>query len=177
MKKTITIFALSITFMIIYFLHINFFNYFTIAGVKPNLFVILVLFIGLYAGKRMGTAFGIGIGLIIDSVGSSVIGGSAVALGLVGFLGGYLEKNFSKDSKITVILMCILSTASYETFIYLYNGLILVSNIEIFLFIKILFIELLYNTLLTIIIYPLMQKLVYKMEGVFKKHQILTRYF
>ena len=108
MRKTVTILVLTIVFIIIYFLQINFFNWFTIASVQPNLFVMFVMFIGLYAGKRMGTGFGLAIGLVIDILSSNMIGQSAIALGVIGFLGGYLEKNFSKDSKITVILMCLL---------------------------------------------------------------------
>ena len=57
MKKAIVIFILFIVFIIAYFLELNFFSWFTIAGVKPNLFIMLVLFIGLYAGIRMGTTF------------------------------------------------------------------------------------------------------------------------
>lgn len=55
--------------------------------------------------------------------------------------------------------MCIVSTMAYEIFGYLYRGIVLTSNIEIGIFIKKLLIELLYNTLLTIIMYPLMRKL------------------
>lgn len=91
--------------------------------------------------------------------------------------GGFLEKNLSKDSKITVMLMCIASTAIYEIFVYIYRGVTLSSNIEFWIFIKILLIEVLYNTLLTIIIYPLMRILGYKIEDIFKKEQMLTRYF
>ena len=69
-----------------------------------------------------------------------------------------MEKNLSKDSKITVMLMVIVATAGYEIFMYLYRGTILSANIEMGEFIKILFIELFFNTLLTIILYPLMQK-------------------
>ena len=65
----------------------------------------------------------------------------------------------------------------YETFVYIYRATVLGSNVEVLMFIKILLIEILYNTLLTIILYPLMQKLGYIMEGIFKKTQILTRYF
>lgn len=93
------------------------------------------------------------------------------------FFGGYLEKDFSKDSKITVMLMCMTATAGYELFVYLYKGAVLSANIELLLFIKILVIEIIYNTLLTIILYPLMQKLGYKMESVFNRTQVLTRYF
>ena len=91
--------------------------------------------------------------------------------------GGYLEKNLSKDSKITVMILVAIGTISYETFIYLYRAMIYSSNIEILLFIRILAIEVLFNTLLTIIIYPLMQKLGYILENIFKREQILTRYF
>lgn len=50
------------------------------------------------------------------------------------------------------------ATAGYEIFIYLYRAFILQSNIELFIFIRMLIIELIFNTLITIIIYPLMQK-------------------
>lgn len=88
-----------------------------------------------------------------------------------------MEKDFSKDSKITVMIMCAAATAIYELFVYLYKGAVLSANIEMFIFIRILIVEILYNTLLAIILYPLMQKLGYKIESVFNKTPILTRYF
>ena len=176
MKRAFAILILFITFILIYFLQLNFFSWFTIAGVKPNLFV-LVLFIGLYAGTRMGTIFGIIFGYFIDVIGSTVVGGSVIALGAIGFLGGYLEKNFSKDSKITVMIMASISTIAYEIFLYTYRAIILSSNVEIFEFTRMLIIEVIFNTMLTIIIYPIMQKLGYKLEEIFKNQQILTRYF
>ena len=57
------------------------------------------------------------------------------------------------------MLMVAGATAGYEIFIYLYRSFILQSNIELFIFIKIVFVEIVFNTLITIIIYPLMQKL------------------
>lgn len=56
------------------------------------------------------------------------------------------------------MLMVAGATTGYEIFIYLYRGFILQSNIEFFLFIRVLIIEIIFNTLITIIIYPLMQK-------------------
>ncbi len=116
-------------------------------------------------------------GFIIDILGSKVIGISAVTLGLIGFGGGYLEKNLSKDSKITVILLVMGATIIYETFVYVYKSIVLTSNVEIMLFIQKLLIEIIYNAVLTIILYPLMQKFGYKIEDIFKNPQILTRYF
>lgn len=51
----------------------NFFSWFTIAGIKPNLFIILVLMIGLFAGKIPGITCGIIEGLLLDFfIGKSV---------------------------------------------------------------------------------------------------------
>lgn len=66
MKKAIIYITLFIVFLLIYFLQMNFFNWFTIAGVKPNLFVILILIIGLFTGRTNGIICGIIAGLFLD---------------------------------------------------------------------------------------------------------------
>ena len=68
MKKAILIIVLIIAFFIIYFLQANFFSWFTISGIKPNLFVIFILFIGLFAGKKIGAILGLILGLYLDLV-------------------------------------------------------------------------------------------------------------
>ena len=40
----------------------------------PNLFVILVLFIGLFASRTMGTAYGVAIGVVLDFLLGNKIG-------------------------------------------------------------------------------------------------------
>ena len=66
MKKILISLAFLITFFIVYFLQINLFNFFTIFGISPNIFIILVLFIGLFAGKWLGTSMGIIFGILLD---------------------------------------------------------------------------------------------------------------
>ena len=158
MKNVIIIITTIFIFLILYFLQVNFFNWFTIAGISPNLFVILVLFLGLFAGKRVGVPMGIFLGILLDLFASKKIGISAIMLGIVGIIAGVLDKNFSKDSRMTIILMTILSTAIYEVGIYILNYIIVSTNIEIILFVKILLIEAIYNAILTVILYPLLQK-------------------
>ena len=55
--------------------------------------------------------------------------------------------------------------------------MILGINVEILNFIIILVIEIIYNTVLTIILYPLIQKFGYYIEDEYKGNKILTRYF
>ena len=54
MKKFSIFIGLILTFFVIYFLQVNIFNNFTIAGIKPNLFIIYILFIGLFANQILG---------------------------------------------------------------------------------------------------------------------------
>ena len=177
MKNRIIIITIIFIFLLLYFLQVNFFNWFTIAGISPNPFVMLVLFLGLFAGKRVGVPMGIFFGIFLDFFASKKIGISAILLGIIGILAGILDKNFSKDSKITIIIMTILATVIYEIGVYMLNYIILSTNIEILLFIKILLIEALYNTIITIILYPLLQKVGYYIEEAFRGKQILTRYY
>lgn len=177
MKKTLVIIGILITFFLFYFLQTNFFSWFTIAGIKPNLFVILVLFIGLFAGKILGVISGTIFGILLDLFIGKNVGPTGIMLGLIGFLGGYLDKNFSKDSKITIILMVIGTTAIYELGKYLLNVIAFKWDIEIWAFIRILAVELIYQFLLTIILYPIMRVIGYKIENVFKGNNVLTKYF
>ena len=177
MKKTIITICLILTFFIIFFLQANVFQTFTIAGIMPNLFVIFILFVGLYANVTLGLSFGVICGLIIDFVYSKSIGITAVMLCVVGYLGAYFDKNFSKENKITIIVMVAVATIIYEIGYYVLSSIILGFDLEIFYFVKILLVEVLYNILLSIILYPMIQKFGYSVDRAFKKNNILTRYF
>lgn len=177
MKKALSILCLILTFFIIYFLQANFFTWFNIATIMPNVYVILVLFIGLFVKRKIGLACGIGFGLYLDIVLGKTIGTSALALGIVGLFGEILSKNFSKDSRFIVCLMVIGTTAVYETIVYLLTMLRTEGTIEILAFLRILLIEMFFNGLITIIIYPLIKKAGYYLENLYDDKFILTRYF
>lgn len=177
MKKNISILLTFIAFIIIYILQANFFTWFTIAGIKPNLFVIFVVFLGLFGGRYIGLTSGVIVGLLLDLFVGKSVGISAIMLGIVGIFAGFLDKNFSKDSKITIILMIVATTLVYEIGSYVINTFIFSYEVVILNFIKILLIELLYNAILTIILYPIIQKAGFALEEIYKENKILTRYF
>ncbi len=177
MKKVVIGILTYLMFLIIYFLQSNFFNWFTIAGISPNLFVMLILFLGLFANGVFAMIMGLIMGLTLDLVIGKIIGISAIMLCLVGILAAYIDKNFSKESKLTIMIMVIGTTIFYEVGSYLLNVVILEMEPEIKSFIKILFIEVLYNSILTVILYKIILKVGYKIEGYFKQKNILTRYF
>ena len=143
----------------------------------PNLFVIYVLFIGLFASRTLGTIYGMLVGLFLDLLLGQQIGINAVTLGLIGFLAGVFDKNFSKDSRMTIMLMVFGSTLLLESLNYLLDYMFLGINVEIINFIIILAIEIIYNLILTIILYTKKKKSGYYIENEHKRNTILTRYF
>lgn len=177
MKKSIITIIILLTFLIIYFLQVNFFSWFNIAGVKPNLFIILTLVIGLFSGRGRGVTFGIIMGLCLDFFIGKNLGITAIMLGIVGFFGGYLDKNFSKDSRVTIILMVIITTLLYEVGNYGFNHFINDVNINKIFLSKTILIETFFNIIITIILYPLIIKLGYRLEKTYSDNKILTRYF
>lgn len=177
MKKVAIFIGLLLGAFIVYILQVNIFNTFTIAGISPNLFVIYMLFIGLFTNQILGISFGILIGLILDLLYGRAIGVSAVMFCIIAYLGSYFDKNFSKENKLTIIFMVAGSTLIFELGAYFINSIILEFEREFGYFIKIVLIEILYNILLSIILYPLIQKFGYSIERIFKKTNILTRYF
>ncbi len=177
MKKTSKIILLMVIYLVVFFLQANIFQSFTIAGVMPNLFVIYILFIGLFANVTTSVLFGVIGGLIVDLAYSKTIGITALMMCTIGYLGAYFDRNFSKENKITIILMVAISTVIFEIGYYGMNSIILGFETEILYFVKILAIEVLYNILLTILLYPSIQKVGYSIDRTFKKTNILTRYF
>jgi len=86
-------------------------------------------------------------------------------------------KNFSKDSRITIMLMAVATTFACELISYIYQIILFDLAIEILTFIKIIAIEILFNSMIIIIIYPIIEKAGTLLERIFTEDKILTRYY
>ena len=177
MKKLLIGIITYLVFLLLYFIQADFFSWFTIAKVSPNLFVMLILFLGLFASGPFAMIMGLITGLSLDLIIGKTIGVCAIMLCLVGIIAGYIDKNFSKNSKLTILIMVAVVTFIYEVGLYLFNVIIFEMPIELKPFFKILIIEIIYNSIITIIFYKLITKVGYKIASYFKQKNILTRYF
>ena len=177
MKKFLIHISLIIVFVVIYLLQTIFFSHFTIAGITPNIFIILMLYIGLYMGRTMGIIYGITYGIFLDIWVGKSMGLTSIALAIIGLISGMFDKTLSKDNRMTVLLMGVVCTVIYETLLYLLQYMVFAINIEIVSFIKILLIEVVYNMLLIIILYPILNKTGYEIEEEIRGNRILTKYF
>lgn len=177
MKKFIIGVITYFIFIILYFIQSNFFRWFTIAGISPNIFVIYILFLGLFTNNKFSLIMALLTGVTLDLVIGKTLGATAVLFLLIAMIANYFDKNFSKDNKLTIIIMTIGMTLVFEVANYFLNVLILEIPIEMKAFLKILLIEVLYNAILTFIFYNRFIKLGTTLERQFKEKNILTRYF
>ena len=177
MKKFKSFLILLLFFLIIYFLQFNFFTWFNIRGIMPNLFVVFTLFVGIFIGQRIGIAVGLFVGIVIDVIIGKQVGFTGIALGIVGYVGELLDKNFDKNNLLTLLAMVAIVTFGYELvnmfYIIVRNGL----NFNIFIFLIMIVVEVLFNVLLVMIFYPLIKKIGHYFEEVFKVKRVLTRYY
>ena len=177
MKKFVIGVITYFIFIILYFIQANFFGWFTIAGISPNIFVIYILFLGLFTDNKFSLIMALLTGITLDLVIGKTLGATAILFCLISIIANYFDKNFSKDNKFTILIMVIGMTLVFEVPNYFLNALILEIPIEIEAFSKILLVEVIYNTILTIIFYNAFIKSGALLERQFKEKNILTRYF
>jgi len=177
MKKVLVIIEIFIIFLILYFLQANFFSWYNISGILPNLFVILALFIGLFMGKTYGLILGIILGLVLDFFIGIRIGINAIAMGTVGLLGAILDRNFSKENRITLMFMVFITTLIWEVITYILQILVCNMQIEVIAFLKIIIVEIIYNLIVTIIIYSSFQRFGNYIENIFTEDKTFIKYF
>ena len=177
MKRTLVIIVFFIISLFAYFLQSNFFNWYNIAGIQPNLFIILILTIGLYLGEKYGFSLGIILGLLLDLFIGKRIGLNAIMLGIAGLIGGILDRSFSKESRITFMIMTIAVTVLCEVINFTLQIILHGAEPVFMQCMKIIMIEAIYNAILIIILYPLIQKMGNKTEEIFREKKSLMKYY
>ncbi len=105
-------------------------------NITPDLVIILVIYLGYSRGHMAGMVSGFISGLILDILGGSFIGLSALTYSLAGFISGYFnrqasDKGSGKNSFIGIIFMCTL--IGYTIFFLIYFQGSSITFMEIFL--------------------------------------------
>ena len=75
------------------------------------------------------------------------------------------------------MVMAAATAFACELISYIYQIILFNLSIEIFAFIKIMLIEILFNSMIIIIIYPIIEKLGALLERTFTEDKVLTRYY
>ena len=93
---------------------------------------------------------------------------------LIGFIATWFDSLWSKDDRISIIVMVVLATFIFEFGAYFIKSIVLDFEVEIGIFFRILIWEEIYNILLTIIFFGMIKKLGYKMERKLKRSNMYT---
>lgn len=92
------VFLILVLFAIL--LQSTLFNFLQVAGVKPDLVLLLVVFNSFLRGSREGAFLGFLAGLFLDIFTGNYIGMNALSKMLIGYLVGLAEARFYKESVI-----------------------------------------------------------------------------
>lgn len=110
---------LTFVFAISYILESTIFIKFPVAGVKPNLILIFVVFYALLKGPREGALAGLIGGFLQDVLLGNFIGLNLLPMVLTGVLVGFLEKKVYKENFFIPIVSVLAATMIQQSLVYL----------------------------------------------------------
>lgn len=120
------------------------------SGTLANMGIVLVTGLGLVSGNFVGGLVGFVYGLLADIAWGRVLGLSTLLYTIAGVGAGFLNRNFSKENKLSMVMLSLLTTVVLETILYMFYGVGNRYEFEVSHFITMLILESAYNMLLTI---------------------------
>ena len=158
-------FITAVIIIAAYLLQCTVFSSLELAGIKPNLLIIITASFGFMRGSREGMLVGFVSGLLADIQFGDMIGFYALIYLLVGFINGLFQRlYFDEDIKLPLFLISI-SEFLYGIIVYFLTYL-LRSDFNFLLFLnKIILPELIYTIVITLGLYPLILFINHKLEA------------
>jgi len=151
------IIAISVIFNFIF--QSTIFQYFRIMDVAPNTSIIIIVTLALLFGKKTGAIVGLCIGLLQDVFFCDVIGVNTLIYFATGYIVGLTDKKVFKENLLLPFTFTGVTTISYHI-IYFFFMYFLSINIHFIKLLKnVIFIEVIYNSVLSIFFYKQIIKL------------------
>lgn len=122
-KKVFSYFIILLILICIFMFQIYVIDSRELFGVKPNIILISVIVMSLWYGLHAGSIYGFCIGMITDILFGNSFGIFTLSYTVVGSVIGYLNYNYRRESKISLLYLTIFGTAIFEFteyFIYLF---------------------------------------------------------
>ncbi|MCR5829563.1 MAG: rod shape-determining protein MreD [Lachnospiraceae bacterium] len=142
---------------ILYVLQTGLFSSFSLAGVVPDLLMILVVSIGFMRGRTKAMLAGLLCGFYIDCCYSSVVGIFPLFYIIIGNLAGFSHKIYDDDDHMTPLMLTavgeLLYNLMYFVVFYLLQGKI---NLSFYIY-RITIPRIVYTVLVSIILYRILK--------------------
>lgn len=120
--KRILVYLIEI--IILYVIQSTGFQYMELAGVVPNLLLILVVSTAYMRGRIDGLLVGFACGLLVDLIFGNVIGLYGIFYMLIGYVIGYLHRYYSNDDFTLPLFFIGISNIVYGFFYYVFEFLL-----------------------------------------------------
>lgn len=125
----------------------------------PNPALISVISLALFKGKYYGAFFGLVMGLFQDVIFGDVIGAYALIYFLIGYGISFIQEYINSENMIIHIFFTAIGTILYN-FMYFIIMFFLARDISLsYLFTRVFSLEILYNSILAVILYKLLYKI------------------
>lgn len=160
-KGELTVRVIVISFIVILnlILQSTVFQWVKIYGVLPNTALILVISFAIHNGKNKGATIGFFVGILQDIVFGRIIGINALIFMIIGYLIGLMDQKIFKENLAIPFILTAIASLLYETtnllLIFLLGYRIELINVMK----KMLIVGVIYNSILSPIIYYYVSKL------------------
>lgn len=150
--------------LIVYFLEIiicfifqsSMFHYIALAGIMPNLLIILVVSIAYMRGSKEGLLVGFAGGLIVDLIFGELVGLYTLFYMLIGYFFGFVHKYYSEDDYTLPLVLISAGDLIYGFFYYVFDFL-LRGRLNFLYYLRRLIVpEIIYTVAVSIFLYKLL---------------------
>lgn len=150
--------------VLIYVLQLFVINNHTLFGTKPNLILISVIVVSLWFGLYTGSIFSFLIGMLTDILFGNTYGVFTLSYTITGMVIGFLNYNYRKENKFSLVYVTLISVAIFEFIQYIEYIIITSSHSSILYLLKQIFMSSVLNIIIVYVIYELIYKIAKKVD-------------
>ena len=163
-----------LSILITYVLQVSAFTYLEIAGIRPNLLLMLTCITGFTMGSRMGLLEGFFAGLLLDLMAGGRVGFTALVYMYAGALNGFFYKDYVKEELMLPMGLVAVSTFVYE-FLYYVFYFLLQNKLRLSYYLgRIIIPEVIYTVLITLLAYVFIYFIARKVEQSKKRRTVTS---
>ena len=169
MKRSITI---GIIIVVCFLLQSTVFHFLELAGVVPNLLLIVTMSFGLMRGRREGLLVGFFSGLLIDIFFGSILGPYAFIYMTLGYGNGFFHRIYYVEDVLLPMTMITLNDLIYNVIVYIV--FFLMRNRLDFptYFVDVILPEMIYTILITLFFYKILVPINLRLKRVKEAEQL-----
>lgn len=173
LKKCLTVIYIILFILLIFYLQLFIVDTKELFGIKPNLILITVIVVSLWYGTYTGTIFAFIIGFLCDLIFGSTTGMFTVAYTITGAITGFINYNYRKENKMSLVYVTLIFTGIFELIQYIEYLMITHVYSNFLFFLKQVIVSSILNTIIVFIIYGVVYKIVDKFESNLRKQSAI----